>query len=92
MKYIYIYTLKNCNYLYYITGTVLLAIFITIYAQQDKADMQPYCDANMLLSPKNGIAVLLIFEFVCVTISSLLYASEFKIIFFLLNNFGFFNK
>jgi len=55
-----------------------LAIFIAVYAQEDAADMQPYCDANMLMSPKNGIAVLLVIEFVCVTISSLLYASKFK--------------
>jgi len=54
--------------------TVLLAIFITVYTQQDKADMQPYCDANALMSPKNGIAVLLVIEFICVTIISLMYA------------------
>ncbi|XP_022163154.1 uncharacterized protein LOC111028723 [Myzus persicae] len=58
--------------------TVLLAIFIAVYAQQDAADMQPYCDANMLMSPKNGIAVLLVIEFVCVTISSLLYANSIR--------------
>ncbi|XP_025207504.1 uncharacterized protein LOC112603228 [Melanaphis sacchari] len=58
--------------------TVLLAIFIAVYAQQDAADMQPYCDANMLMSPKNGIAILLIIEFVCVTISSLLYANSIR--------------
>lgn len=70
-----------CIYIYF-SGTVLLAIFITIYAQQDEADMQPYCDANMLMSPKNGIGVLLVIEFICVTFSSLLYASEFHIIYF----------
>ncbi|XP_050526719.1 transmembrane protein 192 isoform X2 [Daktulosphaira vitifoliae] len=58
--------------------TVLLAIFIAIYAQQDKADMEPYCDANFLMSPKNGIAVLLIIEFILVTISSFLYASSIR--------------
>lgn len=60
---------------FYFIGTVLLAIFIAIYAQEDAADMQPYCDANMLMSPKNGIAVLLIIEFICVGAFSLLYAS-----------------
>lgn len=59
-------------------GTVLLVIFITIYAQQDKSDMQPYCDANLLISPKNGIAVLLIVEFICVTIFSLVYGGKLK--------------
>jgi hypothetical protein len=63
----------------FFSGTVLLAIFIAIYAQQDEADMQPYCDANMLMSPKNGIAVLLIIEFICVTITSLIYASMYEI-------------
>ncbi|XP_050439296.1 uncharacterized protein LOC126844881 [Adelges cooleyi] len=58
--------------------TVLLAIFIAIYAQQDKADMQPYCDANMLMSPKNGVAVLLIIEFLFVSISSLVYANSMR--------------
>lgn len=58
---------------------MLLAIFITLYTQQDKADMQPYCDANALISPKNGIAILLVIEFICVTILSLMYACKFEI-------------
>lgn len=49
---------------------------MTVYAQQDKSDMQPYCDANMLVSPKNGIALLLIIEFICVLIFSLVYGSK----------------
>lgn len=64
--------------MYSFSGTVLLAIFIAVYEQQDEADMQPYCDANMLMSPKNGIAVLLVIEFICVTITSLLYASKYE--------------
>lgn len=57
----------------------MLAIFIAVYAQQDNADMEPYCDANLLISPKNGIATLLVLEFISVTISSLIYGSKLKI-------------
>lgn len=78
-KSLYLKTRFIIELLHSITGTVLLAIFITVYTQQDKADIQPYCDENSLISPKNGIAVLLVIEFICVTILSLLYACEFKI-------------
>lgn len=66
-------------YLIHFIGTVLLAIFIAVYAQQDEADLQHYCDKNMLMSPKNGIAVLLIIEFIFVTIFSSLYACKYRI-------------
>ncbi|VVC29777.1 TMEM192 family [Cinara cedri] len=58
--------------------TVLLAIFITIYAQEDKSNFQPYCEANFIMSPKNGIAILLVVEFVIVTLFSLLYANSIR--------------
>lgn len=73
--YLSVYIMIIIDYL----GTVLLAIFISIYAQEDKSNFEPYCEANFMISPKNGIAILLIIEFITVTLFSLLYASELKI-------------